>query len=160
MNLDPKMGTDEVAVRPPGFRPAKQWKSTRGGRQGDARRLDAAAALDLLKGTPINCLVVEWAAGAPEDAAQQEALKPLIEAGRGKGISFVGKVAAKDIAAAATSAKAAGLAAVLITEPAKQELELPAILQSARDRVAWTARPHLLCIGQRMARSQDGHHER
>jgi len=25
------------------------------------------AALDLLKGTPINCLVVEWAAGGPED---------------------------------------------------------------------------------------------
>jgi len=97
------------------------------------------AALEILKGTPINCLVVGWAAGAPEDAAQQEALKPLIAAGIVKGISFVGKIAAKDVAAAATSAKAAGLAAVLISEPSAQELDLPAILQVARDKVTWSA---------------------
>jgi hypothetical protein len=97
------------------------------------------AALDILKGTPINCLVVEWADGAPEDAAQQEALKPLMEAGRGKGISFVGKVATKDVAAAAASAKAAGLSAVMLVEPAGQALDLPVILQSSRDKVAWDA---------------------
>ena len=48
------------------------------------------AALELLKGTPINCLIVDWAYGGPEDSAQQRALKPLLEAGRRLGISFVG----------------------------------------------------------------------
>ena len=53
------------------------------------------SALELLKGTPINCLIVDWAYGEPEDSAQQQALKPLLEAGRRLGISFVGKVAAE-----------------------------------------------------------------
>jgi len=46
------------------------------------------SALELLKGTPINCLIVEWADRGPEDSAQQQALKPLLEAGRGMGLSF------------------------------------------------------------------------
>lgn len=103
------------------------------------------AALDFLKGTPINCLVVDWAAGAPEDAAQQEALKSLIEAGRGKGISYVGKISTRDAAAAGASAKTAGLAAVLLTEPAGKELELPAIVQVARDKVDWKTATSILC---------------
>jgi hypothetical protein len=137
MNLDPKWvpikwpcGPLEWARRSKAKSPEAELKDT----------LEAwakPAALDILKGTPVNCLVVEWAEGAPEDAAQQEALKPLIEAGRGKGMSFVGKVAAKDVAAAAASAHAAGLSAVLLTGPAGQELELPVILQSSRDKVAW-----------------------
>jgi hypothetical protein len=139
MNLDPKWvpmkwpcGPLEWARRSKGKSPEAGLKET----------LDAwaqPAALDILKGTPINCLVVEWADGAPEDAAQQEALKPLMEAGRGKGISFVGKVATKDVAAAAASAKAAGLSAVMLVEPAGQALDLPVILQSSRDKVAWDA---------------------
>src|ERR1019366_4432244 len=95
------------------------------------------AALDILNGTPVNCLIVEWAAGAPEDSAQQQALKPLIEAGQAKGLSFVGKVTAKNIAAAASSGHAAGLAAVLVTEDAGKPLALPAILQAPRDKVKW-----------------------
>ena len=101
MNLDPKWvpmkwpcGPLEWARRSKGKKPDAGLKET----------LDAwaqPAALEILKGTPVNCLVVEWADGAPEDAAQQEALKPLVEAGRAKGISFVGTVAAKDVAAAA-----------------------------------------------------------
>ncbi|MGD0124276.1 MAG: hypothetical protein ABSF46_02875, partial [Terriglobia bacterium] len=51
------------------------------------------SALELLKDTPINCLIVDWADGRPEDSAQQQALKPLLEAGRKLGISFVGKLA-------------------------------------------------------------------
>jgi hypothetical protein len=97
------------------------------------------AALDILKGTSINCLVVAWADGAPEDTAQQAALKPLIEAGRGKGISFVGKVATKDVAAAAASAKAAGLSALILAESPGRDLELPVILQPPRDKVVWAA---------------------
>src|ERR1019366_5149329 len=40
---------------------------------------------------------------------------------------------------------AAGLAAVLIAEPAGKELELPAILQVARDKVEWKAATPILC---------------
>ena len=101
--------------------------------------------LDILKGTPVNCLVVDWAAGAPEDAAQQEALKSLIEAGRSKGISFIARISAKDSAAAAASAKAAGCVAVLISEPTGQALELPAIVQTARDKVDWDKMTPTFC---------------
>jgi hypothetical protein len=139
MNLDPKWVPMKWPCGPLDFALRSKAKAPESGVKETLDAWTQPAALDLLKGTPINCLVVEWAAGAPEDAAQQVALKPLIEAGRVKGISFVGRVSAKDLAAAATSAKAAGLAAILITAPAKQELELPAILQSARDSVAWTA---------------------
>ena len=96
------------------------------------------AALDVLKGTPINCLVVEWAEGAPEDSAQQQALKPLIEAGRGRGIDFVGRVAAGGgTAAAVASAQQAGLSAVMLTEPPAHAFDFPVILSFPRDKVAW-----------------------
>ena len=32
------------------------------------------SALELLKGTPVNCLIVEWASGDPGDSAQQLSL--------------------------------------------------------------------------------------
>src|SRR2546425_12772267 len=53
-------------------------------------RMDPAA-LELVRRTPVNCLVVEWAAGEPADRDQQSALVPLIEAGGRIGISFVGR---------------------------------------------------------------------
>ena len=46
------------------------------------------STLELLEGTPINCLIVDWAYGEPEDSAQPQALKPLLEAGRRLGISL------------------------------------------------------------------------
>jgi hypothetical protein len=96
------------------------------------------AALELLNGAPVNCLIVDWADGAPEDSAQQQALKPLLEAGRRLGISFVGKVAAGEgTAAAVASARAAGLSAVMLMEPSSQSFDLPVILQFPRDKVAW-----------------------
>lgn len=45
------------------------------------------AALELLKGTPVNCLLLEWADGVPEDSTQPQALKPLLEAAAGRGSS-------------------------------------------------------------------------
>ena len=73
------------------------------------------STLELLKGTPVNCLVVDWANGSPEDSAQQQGLEPLLEAGRRLGVSFVGKVALKEgTAAAVASARAAGLSAVML----------------------------------------------
>jgi hypothetical protein len=96
------------------------------------------ASLDLLKGTPINCLVVEWANGGPQDAAQQQALRPLVEAGKQRGIAFVGKIGPKaEVAAAANSARDTGLSAVMLAQPASQSLSLPVIIQFARDKVAW-----------------------
>src|SRR5689334_6348998 len=148
MNLDPKWvpmkwpcGPLALASRSKDKAPEASIKET----------LDAwaqPAALEILKGTPINCLVVDWAAGGADDAAQQEALKPLIASGRAKGISFIGRVTAKDPGAAAASAKAAGLAAVMISEPAAKELVLPAILQVARDKVDWKAATPIFCASE------------
>jgi hypothetical protein len=96
------------------------------------------STLELLEGTPINCLIVDWAYGGPEDSAQQQALKPLLEAGRQLGISFVGKVAAQEgSAAAVAAARAAGLSAVMLGDASSQSFDLPAILQFPRDKVAW-----------------------
>ena len=96
------------------------------------------SALELLKGTPINCLIVDWAYGGPEDSAQQQALKPLLEAGRRLGISFVGNVALKEGSGAAVAAgRAAGLSAVMLGDAAGQSFDLPAILQFPRDKIAW-----------------------
>jgi hypothetical protein len=96
------------------------------------------ATLELLQGTPINCLIVEWAYGEPEDSAQMQALGPLLEAGRRLGISFVGKVGAKAASGAAiAAARTAGLSAVMLEEASGQSSDLPAILQFPRDKVAW-----------------------
>ena len=97
------------------------------------------AALDVLQGAPVNCLVVEWAGGVPEDSAQQTALQPLVNAGRQRGISFVGKVAAGVGPAAVGSARSAGLSAVMLAQTAGQASELPVIAQTPRDNVAWDA---------------------
>ena len=96
------------------------------------------SALGLLKGRPINCLIVDWAHGGPEDSAQRAALKPLLEEGRRLGISFVGKIALKEgEGAAVAAARAAGLSAVMLENASGRSFDLPAILQFPRDQVAW-----------------------
>jgi hypothetical protein len=96
------------------------------------------ATLGLLKGTPINCLIVEWAHGGPEDSGQQQALKPLLEVGRRLGISFVGRIEAKDgLEGAIETGRAAGLSAVLLAGPARESYALPVIQEFPRDKVAW-----------------------
>jgi hypothetical protein len=96
------------------------------------------SSLQLIKGSPINCLIVEWATGSENDAAQQAALKPLIRGGRDQGISFVGRVSAKqNVAAAVTAGKAAGLEAVMLDAPVSESLDLPVILQFPQDSVKW-----------------------
>ena len=67
------------------------------------------ASLAVVQGTPVNCLVVSWASGLPEDAAQQQALKPLIEKGRQAGLDFAGIVEGKaNRQAAVAAAESAG----------------------------------------------------
>lgn len=139
MTLDPKWVPMKWPCGPLALAQRSKAKAPEAGVKETLDAWAQPASLELLKETPINCLLVEWAADAPEDAPQQEALKPIIEAGRGKGISFVGKVTAKNAAAAASSGKAAGLAAVLLTEPAGKDLDLPVIVQVARDKVKWDA---------------------
>jgi len=96
------------------------------------------STLQLLKGTPINCLVVDWASGTADDEAQQRALKPLIAAGRALGLSFVGKVGTREnIAAIVAAGRAAGLEAVMMDGPANHPLDLPVILGFPRDSVDW-----------------------
>ena len=73
------------------------------------------AALDMIEGALVNCLVVSWAAGLPEDAGQQSALRPLVEAARRRNLEVVGWVDGKvDANAIVGAAKEAGLSAVAI----------------------------------------------
>jgi len=75
---------------------------------------DNPTLLDILRGTPVNCLIISWADGRPEDAEQQKRLRPLIDQGRQLGLSFLGWVAAiADRGMAVNTAKAAGLAGLV-----------------------------------------------
>lgn len=94
--------------------------------------------LQLLDETNINCLVVDWATGEDADTAQQAALQPLIEAGRRKGISFVGAVTTREcLPQIAAAGKTAGLEALLLSGPGAENLSLPVIAAYARDSVDW-----------------------
>jgi hypothetical protein len=96
------------------------------------------SALELLRETPVNCLLVDWASGAAEDGAQQLALRPLIHAGRQLGLSFVGNVSAKEnLAAVVAAGRAAGLEAVILQGSGIQTLDLPFILQFPSDNIEW-----------------------
>lgn len=78
-------------------------------------RWHAPATLDFLKGAPVNCLVVSWAAGLPEDASQQKTAGPLVAAARQHNLSVIGWVeGSADHQAAIASAQSAGLSAVAI----------------------------------------------
>lgn len=96
------------------------------------------SALHLLKDSPVNCLIVDWASGAAEDSAQQLALRPLIHAGRSLGLSFVGKISAKEnLEAFVAAGRTAGLEAVILESSVDHPLELPVILQSLNDSIRW-----------------------
>src|ERR1035441_9048787 len=73
------------------------------------------AALDIIQGSPVNCLVISWAAGLAEDAEQQRTIKPLVDAARQRNLDVVGWVDGKaDSNGAIAAAQAAGLTAVAI----------------------------------------------
>jgi hypothetical protein len=92
------------------------------------RKWQDPASLAIVQDTPVNCLVVSWAAGLPADAAQPEALKPLIEKGRQAGFTFVGVIEGQaDRPAAVAAAKAAGLAAVAMDGDAPAGAGIPVI---------------------------------
>jgi hypothetical protein len=97
------------------------------------------SVLEILRGTPVNCLVVSWAAGLPADAEQQKALAPLLAQAKIAGLSIVGLVeGAGNRAAAVESARAAGLAAVMM-EGEVPNAGLPILPLAANPHLAWNS---------------------
>jgi len=108
-------------------------------------------ALELLKGTPVNCLIVDWADGEPQAVEQQRALRPLIEAGRRLGISFVGQVTSRqDPEAAIAAGLQAGLAGVLLENPPARPNSAPVILRSPRPKVPWDSAFPILSVTENL----------
>ena len=100
-------------------------------------RFHDPASLVVLEGSPIDCLVVSWAGGLPEDAAQQKSIAPLLEAARKRNLAVVGWVAsAADPNAAIAAAKSAGLAG-LAMQGFKGQSDFPVIPCCERAALAW-----------------------
>jgi hypothetical protein len=107
------------------------------------RKWQDPASLAVVEGTPVNCLVVSWAA----DAAQQQALKPLIEKGKQAGLEFVGLIEGEaDKPAAVAAAQAAGLAAVAMEGDAPASAGLPVIPWNKASQVRASAKSPILGI--------------
>jgi hypothetical protein len=49
-------------------------------------------ALNILNETPVDCLILSWAAGLPDDARQQQTAALLVDAARNRGLAVVGWV--------------------------------------------------------------------
>lgn len=103
-------------------------------------------SLKLLAGTCVNCLVVDWAAGSAEDAAEQKAIAPLLSAAQTAKLSTVGLVSSKaDLTAATQSAKAAGLSAV-VTEGGRTSAGTEVIPMTDRGVVPWKSTSPVLVV--------------
>ena len=107
------------------------------------RKWQVPASLALVQGTPINCLVVSWAA----DAGQQQALKPLIEKGKQAGLEFVGLIEGEtNRPAAVAAAKSAGLSAVAMEGEAPANAGVPIIPWNKAAQVRSSANSPVLGI--------------
>jgi hypothetical protein len=97
------------------------------------------AALDILQGSPVNCLVVSWAAGLAEDAEQQRTIRPLVDAARKRNLTVIGWVdGTPDGKAAIASAQSAGLTAVAI-QGFDGKSDFPVIPWGDRAHAPWTS---------------------
>ena len=102
-------------------------------------RFHDPVSLDILRNSPIDCLVLTWAAGLAEDALQQKSAVPLIAAARERNLDVVGWVEdAADPQAAIASARTAGLAAVAI-QNFKGQSDFPVIPSGDRAKMQWDA---------------------
>jgi hypothetical protein len=111
------------------------------------RRWLDPASLAAVQGTPVNCLVVSWAAGLPGDAGQQQALKPLIDKGREAGLGFVGLIEGEaNRPAALAAAQSAGLSAVALEGDVPASAGVPVIPWSKSAQVRSTASSPVLGI--------------
>ncbi len=123
-------GPLEIAMREPKERLNGQARQT-------LERWHDPATLEILNETPVDCLVVSWAAGMPEDATQQQTAAPLVEAARKRGLAVVGWVdGAADPRPAIAAAKSAGLSAVAV-ENFHDTAELPVIAWGKRAAAPW-----------------------
>jgi hypothetical protein len=105
------------------------------------------ALLTIVKETPVNCLVVSWASGLPEDTGQQQALKPLIEKGRLAGVEFVGLIEGNaNRQAAIAAAHAAGLSAVTLEGDLPANAGIPAIPRNQHAHMQWTVNSPVLGV--------------
>lgn len=106
----------------------------------------SAAALDILQGSPVNCLVVSWASGLAEDAEQQRTIRPLVDAARQRKLDVIGWVDGKtDGKAAIAAAEAAGLSAVAI-QGFSGKSEFPVIPWGDRAHAPWDTTAPVLPI--------------
>ncbi len=104
------------------------------------------AALDFIKNSPVDCLVISWAGGLPEDAAQQKTIAPLVAEAHKRTLSVIGWVDGKvDSTAAIASAKAAGLDAVAI-EGFTGKSVFPVITWADRAKTPWDAASPVLAV--------------
>ena len=104
------------------------------------------AALDMLKNTPVDCVVLSWAAGLPADAAQWRTVAPLVEAARRRDLAVIGWVeGAADHRPALAAAKSAGLSAVALRN-FKGGADLPVLAWSERGDVPWDSPAPLVAI--------------
>ena len=113
-------------------------------------RWSEPSTLAVVKDTPVNCLVVRWAAGLPQDAAQQQALSGWIRAAHAAGLTVVGVVAAAaEKGKAVAAAEAAGFAALAVEGDAPRS-SLPIIPLAEEGKAQWrSASPLLVLDGMR-----------
>ncbi len=103
--------------------------------------------VSLLAGSPVNCLVLPWAAGLPEDSRHQHELLPLIKACRESDMNLVGVVESKvSFSAAADSARAAGLSALAMESVVEEGSALPIIPWTERSRVPWNGGQRVVAL--------------
>ena len=106
----------------------------------DLLKWTAPESLELLRGTPINCLIVPWAAGVAEDEEQQEQLRPLLVRASALGVQVVGRVwPPADPKNTATRGQALGLSALALPPLPETALALPVIEWAERDKINWNA---------------------
>jgi hypothetical protein len=111
------------------------------------RQWQDPSLLALLQGTPVNCLVVSWASGLPEDAEQQPALQPLLDRGRQAGLDIVGLVeGSADKTAALAAARSAGLSAVAMEAAPQGNAGLPVIAWGKSGGALWGANSPILGV--------------
>ena len=105
------------------------------------------ATLGILQGTPVNTLVVSWAAGLASDNEQQQALTPLIEKGRETGVGFVGVIDGEaNTSKAIAAALSAGLIAVAMEGEAPADAGIPVIQRNADARIRWSGKSPVLSL--------------
>lgn len=97
-------------------------------------------ALELLRGTPINCLIVPWAAGVTEDENQQKQLQPLLVRAKAQGVEVIGRVQSPaDFKNAVAGGRAATLSAIAVSSFPETTPSLPVIEWAERQGINWSS---------------------